>query len=170
MPDVLPVETREWLKTQQHCTKCFPLEDSVKLYSEGKSYPRGEVNYAVRTTLEHPQTPEQRAAMSATRHEQPEVKPKRQPKPAVAPGVEVPLESVLKYTKSGNINTQSTLGKVADLALSAGCEVKAGRSEALTWIQGAHHGLRFSVAGTTVMMNGRVVPKEELLIRLEEMA
>jgi len=92
------------------------------------------------------------------------------PKSAVAPGIEVPLESVLKYTKSGAINTQSTLGKVADLALSAGCEVKAGKSEALTWIQGAHHGLRFSVAGTTVVMNGRVVPKEELLIRLEEMA
>lgn len=150
------------------CTKCFPLEDAVKLYSEGKSYPRGRVDYAVRTELEYPRTPEQLAIR--VEPEPVEEKPKRQSKPAVAPGVEVPLETVLKYTKSGAINTQSTLGKVADLALSAGCEVKAGRSEALTWIQGAHHGLRFSVAGTTVTMNGRVVPKEELLVRLEEMA
>lgn len=170
MIDALPPETREWLKTQRHCDKCFPLEDAVKLYSEGKSYPRGEVDYAVRTEIEYPQTPEQLALMRRSRPAPVEVKPKRQPKPAVASGVEVPLETVLKYTKGGTINTQSTMGKVADLALSAGCEVKAGKSEALTWIQGAHHGLRFSVAGTTVMMNGRVVPKEELLIRLEEIA
>jgi hypothetical protein len=169
MPDALPPETREWLKTQRHCDKCFPLEDAVKLYSEVKSYPRGESDYAVRTELDYPSTPEQ-LAIRLPIAQNPEAKPKRQPKPAVAPGVEVPLESVLKYTKTGLINTQSTIGKVADLALSAGCEVKAGRSEAITWSQGAHHGLRFSFAGTSVIMNGRVVPKEELLIRLEEIA
>lgn len=170
MPDVLPPEMREWLKTQQHCEKCFPLSDAVKLYSGGKSYPSGAADMKVRTVLKYPQIPEQRAVASMARREPPEVKPKRQPKPPVAPGVEVPLESVLKYTKAGNISTQSTMGKVVDLALSAGCEVKAGRSEAITWIQGAHHGLRFSVTGSTVTMNGRIVPKEELLIRLEEMA
>lgn len=140
----------------------------MKLYSEVKSYPRDPVDYAVRTEIDYPPTPEQ-LAIRLPRVEHVE-KPKRAPKHSVAPGVEVPLESVLKYTKSGFINTQSTMGKVADLALSAGCELKAGRSEAITWIQGAHHGLRFSVAGTTVVMNGRVVPKEELLIRLEELA
>jgi len=89
-------------------------------------------------------------------------------KPRVAPGIEVPLDMVVKRTKTGAINTQSTLGKVVALALDAGCEVKAGRSEAVAWIQGAHHGLRFSVCGTTVVVNGRSVPKEELFVRLEE--
>ena len=150
------------------CKKCFPLEDAIKLYEEVKSYPRGEVDMKQHTSLEYPSTPEQ-LAIRLPRNREPE-KPKRQPKPAVPPGVEVPLTEVLKYTKSGLINTQSTLGKVVDAALNAGCEVKAGKSEALTWIQGAHHGLRFSVAGSTVVMNGRVVPKEELLVRLGELA
>lgn len=165
--NALLVSSKSW-RLLLHCEKCFPLEDAIKLYSEVKSYPRGTVDYAVRTEIEYPPTPEQLAIR--VKPEPVETKPKRQPKSPVAPGVEVPLETVLKYTKGGTINTQSTLGKIADLALSAGCEVKAGKSEALTWIQGAHHGLHFSVAGTTVMMNGRVVPKEELLVRLEEIA
>lgn len=150
------------------CDKCWPLEDAIKFYSETKSYERGFVDFLERTKPPYPTTEEQAAirVKSAPQEE----KPKRALKPTVAPGVEVPLSDVLKYTAKGAINTQSTVGKVAAMALDAGCELKAGKSEALTWIQGAHHGLRFSVAGTTVMMNGRVVPKEELLVRLEEMA
>jgi len=160
------VPSQNWRRLLR-CEKCFPLEDAIKLYEEVKSYPRGEVDMKVRTELEYPRTPEQLAIR--VEPEPVEAKPKRQPKPTVAPGVEVPLETVLKYAKSGAINTQSTMGKVADLALSAGCEVKAGKSEALTWIQGAHHGLRFSVAGTTVVMNGRVVPVQTLLDRLKDL-
>lgn len=87
----------------------------------------------------------------------------------VSEGVEVDVEALIKRSKTGAINTQSTLGKVVKLALDAGCEVRAWRSDKVSGIVGAHHGLRFSVAGASVLMNNRQVRKEELLIRLEEM-
>lgn len=152
------------------CEVCFPLEDAIKLYDGGKSYSRGKVDYAVRIPAPYPMTDAQRAILVPPELlAEPKKKAKRQPV-SVAPGIEVPLDMVVKRTKTGAINTQSTLGKVVALALDAGCELKAGRSEAVAWIQGAHHGLRFSVCGTTVVVNGRVVPKEELFVRLEELA
>lgn len=87
----------------------------------------------------------------------------------VIQGTEVDVETLIKRSKTGAINTQSTLGKVVKLALDAGCEIRAWKSEKASGIVGAHHGLRFSVAGASVLMNNRQVRKEELLIRLEEM-
>jgi hypothetical protein len=146
------------------CEICWPLEDAIKA-QEGKSYPRDPVDYKERTKPPYPSTPEQLAIR--VKPDAPEEKPQKVVEP-VAPGVEVPVESLVKRTKSGAINTQSTLGKVIAAALDAGCELKAGRSEKLEWVQGAHHGLRFTVTGATVVMNGRIVPVKELLIKLAE--
>lgn len=82
-------------------------------------------------------------------------------------GHEVPVESLVKRTKAGVISTQSTLGKVAALALDRGCELRGWASSKASGVVGAHHGLRFSVTGSTVIMNGKPVKKERLLERIE---
>jgi hypothetical protein len=157
------------------CEICWPLEDAIKA-QEGKSYQRGPVDFKERTKPPYPSTPEQLAIRVAPDNR--EEKPQKAVEP-VAPGVEVPVESLIKRTKKGAINTQSTLGKVVAAALDAGCELKAGRSERLEWVQGAHHGLRFTVTGATVVMNGHQLfkreidgrvwsPVKQLLIRLAE--
>lgn len=145
------------------CAKCFPLGDAIKLYSEAKSYDRAPVNYAVRTELEYPSAPEQLAIRLPPRVQ--EVKVKKQT--PVYVGREVPVDSLIKRTKSGEINTQSTLGKTVALALEHGCEVRAWASEVANGIAGAHHGLRFTVVGASVMLNGKPAKKEELYMAIE---
>lgn len=176
MPTSLtPPETVEWLKTAHRCDKCFPLADAVKLYGEVKGYNRGEVDWRERTVPPYPTTPEQRAIQVAPKH--PELQPVETGIEFLGPAAEYPVEAIVKRNKNGKINTQSTVGKVVSLALTRGVEMKVGGIwlakgdepyERNLWLQGAHHGLRFSVTGTTVLMNGALVAKEELLRRLEE--
>jgi hypothetical protein len=146
------------------CEKCWPLEDAIKAQSP-KSYERGPVNLREHTVPPYPMTDEQRAILMPPAPEQPKEAKKQ---PVTYTGHEVPVESLVKRTKTGAINTQSTLGKVVAAALDAGCEVRAWESEAANGIAGAHHGLRFTVVGANVMMNGRIVPKDELLERLNQ--
>lgn len=80
----------------------------------------------------------------------------------VEPGIEVPLYEVVKRTKTGQFNTQSTLGKVVALLDSLGYEIKAGRSSAMTWIQAAHHGKRVLAYAATICFNGEYIKFDEL--------
>lgn len=177
MPTSLaPPETVEWLKTAHRCDTCFPLADAVKLYGEVKGYDRGDVDWRERTVPPYPRTSEQRAIQVAP--EQPELKPVETGVEFLAPAAEYPVEAIIKRNKNGKINTQSTVGKVVSVANEKGCELKVGGIwsargaeepyERNLWLQGAHHGLRFSVTGTTVIVNGSLVAKEELLRRLAD--
>lgn len=174
MPSQAPPETVEWLKTARYCDKCWPLADAIKFYSEAKSYDRGQVDFAARSVPEYPRTAAQIAAQLPPAEPEPE-------KVAeivefLGPAAEYPLDTIIKRTKAGKINTQSTVGKVVSLATEKGCELKVGGIwsakgnepyERNLWLHGAHHGLRFSVTGATVILNGRIVPKEDLFIALE---
>lgn len=88
----------------------------------------------------------------------------------VAPGHEVPLEEVLKYSKGGDINRQSIMGKVASRLIDEGWDCRGGRSEKLTWLACATHGQRVTVTGSTIVHNGKEVKEDELWSRLVDMA
>jgi len=87
---------------------------------------------------------------------------KAEPAPVVAKGREVPLDTVVKRTKTGQWNTQSTFGKVVALLDALGWELKAGQSETLTWLAAAHHGYRILVVGSRITLNGEVVTFDKL--------
>lgn len=171
-----PLATQEWLKTAHRCEVCWPLKDAIKFYSETRSYDRGQVDWRERTVPPYPRTSEQ-LAIEVHREHEPEPERVVDVTEFLGPASEYSLEVIVKRNKNGKINTQSTVGKVVDLALARGAELKVGGIwsakgnepyERNLWLQGAHHGLRFSVSGTTVIVNGALVPKEELLRRLEE--
>lgn len=153
------------------CPDCNPRRSywalaDVRKYEDGKSYERGDVDWRERSVPPYPSTPEQRAMRLVVSKTEPK---ERKTKQLVTyEGHEVEVETLVKRTAKGAINTQSTLGKVVALALDKGCSVRAWASEVASGIQGAHHGLRFSVTGTTVFLNGKIAPVKDLLVRLEE--
>lgn len=155
----------EWLQEPPNDKRSWLSAAEAEAYYAPKSYNRGSVDWRERTKPPYPSTPEQLAIRL------PPVEPVEKvkaPKPTHN-GHEVDVETLVKRTKKGAINTQSTIGKVVSLATEKGCTVKAWRSEVADGIAGAHHGLRFSVVGATVEVNGRLVPAKDLLVRLEEL-
>lgn len=159
-----PNDKRSWLSAAE-----------AEAYYAPKSYDRGNVDWRERTKPPFPSTPEQLAIrLPPVEPEPPKVKPEVE---LLLTAQEDSVETIIKRTKTGAINTQSTVGKVVSLASEKGCELKVGNVwtakgddpyERNLWLQGAHHGLRFTVSGATVVMNGRLVPAKDLLVRLEE--
>jgi len=95
----------------------------------------------------------------------------------LVPGHEVDLDAVIKRTKTGGINTQSTLGKIAKAALDSGWTLVAGESEYMTpkeeakvwrWISGGYHGYRFTVNDLGCQLNGQPVEWKKLKAIVEE--
>lgn len=94
----------------------------------------------------------------------------------LVPGKEVPLDSVLKKTKAGSYSTQSTMGKIAVLAMSLGWDVRAGKSVYVKdgvakdhiWIAGATNGHRFATSGTSTIFDGVLLDTNGTVSRLEE--
>lgn len=116
-----PNDKRSWLSAAE----------AEKLY-EPKGYPRGEVDYRIRTENEYPSTPEMLAIRIPPTEKLAEKKARLEaearPGFVVTEGREVPLDRVLKYTKANTISTQSMMGKIASTILDLGGEVKAGES------------------------------------------